>query len=45
MFREFARAMARNDFGQDFLLHKTPRPITRCPLLICEKFFDIVVIE
>jgi hypothetical protein len=45
MFREFARAMARNDLRQDFFLRKTPRPIPRCPLFAGEKFFDAVVIE
>ena len=34
-----------HDLEQDFLLHKTPRPIARCALLVCEKFFDVVVIE
>ena len=45
MFRKLARTMARNDFRQDFLLHKTPRSIARCALLICEQLFNSVVIE
>src|SRR5438105_11422884 len=45
MLREFARTMARNDLGQDFLLHKTSRLIACCAFLVCEKFFDVVVIE
>ena len=45
MFRELARTMARNDLGQDFLVHKTPSPIARRALLIREKFFDVIVIQ
>ena len=45
MFRKFSRAMARNDLGQNFLLHKTPRPIACRALFICEKFFDAVIIQ
>ena len=37
--------MARNDLGQDLLLHKKPGPIARCALLIREKFFDAVIIQ
>src|SRR6266542_3044618 len=45
MLRKFPRAMTRNDFGQNFLLHKTARPIARRALFICQKPFDAVVIE
>src|SRR5207248_5196550 len=45
MFRKFARTMARNDFGQDFLLHKMPGPVARLALLIREKLFDVVIIQ
>src|SRR6516165_2577716 len=45
MVRKFTGTMARNDFRQNFLLHKLCRPIARSPLLIGEEFFDFVVIE
>src|SRR5207247_2706742 len=45
MFREFARAMARNDLRQDFLLHKTPRSIACCAFLLREKLFGAVIIQ
>jgi hypothetical protein len=45
MFWEFRRAMARDDLGQNFLLHKTPRPIARSAFFVREKFFDAVVIQ
>jgi hypothetical protein len=45
MVGKFGGAMARNDLGQDLLLHKLPRPIAAGTLLVGEKFFDFVVIE
>src|SRR6266446_8927336 len=45
MFRKPGRAMAGYDLGQHFLLHKTPRPITRRALVISEKVFARVVIQ
>src|SRR3954463_1387659 len=45
MVWESAGAMARNDLGQDFLLHKLRGPIAYRSLFIGEKFFDFVVIE
>jgi len=45
MVRKFAGTMARHDLGRDFLLHKLRRPVAYRSLLICQKFFDFVVIE
>jgi hypothetical protein len=45
MFWEFARAMARNDFGHHFLVHKTPGPIARCAFFLREQLFDAVIIQ
>src|SRR5947208_3859810 len=45
MFRKLGRAMAGHDLGHDFLLYKTPRPITRRALVISEKVFTRVVIQ
>ena len=45
MVRKFGGTMARNDFGQDFLLHKLRCPVAYRSLLIRQKFFDFVVIE
>jgi hypothetical protein len=45
MVRKFGGTMARNDFGQDFRVHKLRRPVAYRSLLIRQKFFDFVVIE
>ena len=45
VFRKFGRAMAGHDFGHDFLLHKTPRPIACRALVVREEVFDGVVIQ
>src|SRR5438876_3194886 len=45
VFWKFGRAMAGNDLGHDFLLHKTPHLIARRALVVREEFFDGVVIE
>src|SRR5215469_18192133 len=45
MLRKFPGAMARYDLLHHVLLHKTPRPIACCALLIGKQFFDCVVIE
>src|SRR5215471_15589707 len=45
MFGELAGAMARNDLGQNLLLHKTPRPIARSAFFLSEKLFDAVVVQ
>ena len=45
MVRKFGGTMARNDFGQDFLLHKLRRPVADRSFLSRQKFFDFVVIE
>jgi hypothetical protein len=45
MFRKFGRAMAGHDLMQDFLLHKTPRPIARRALVVGKEVFNPVVIQ
>jgi hypothetical protein len=45
VFGEFTRAMAWNDLGQDFFLHKTSRPIARGTFFLGEKLFDAVIIQ
>jgi hypothetical protein len=37
--------MARNDLGQNFLLHKLRRSVADRALFIRQKFFDFVVVE
>src|SRR6185437_6501941 len=37
--------MARNDLGQNFLPHETPRPIAHCAFFVGEKLFDAVIIQ
>src|SRR5438034_10462110 len=45
MLRKLVRAMTENDLRQDFLLHKTPRPISRRAFFFCEKLFDAIIIQ
>jgi Protein of unknown function (DUF2891) len=45
MVWEFSGAMAGNDFGQAFRVHKTPRQIPRRALAVGKQLFDCVVIE
>ena len=45
MVWEFGGAMAGNDFGQDFRVHKTPRQIARRALAVGKQFFDFIVID
>src|SRR5437667_9426587 len=45
MFRKLPRAMMGDDLAHDFLLHKTPRPISGSALVGREELFDAVVIQ